>query len=487
MKLKFPLLSIGLGTLALVLNTHCTKINPTDIGTDLLPAVDNVHTFQTTLRVYADNYLTDDSTLINYADEHALGTIEDDPEFGKTEAEIYLGLVPSSALRHPFINADSIVGMDSVILSLAYTGIYGDSNTVQAFDVFEISDPEFKDSSGYLAGHPGFSTTLLGKLGGASVSLQTIDDPKTIIIKSDTQVVSNLLRIPLDTLLGKRFAAYDTSTVYVSSKRDSVFQKVFNGLVIKTDESSPQKSALTYYNLLDENTKLTCYYRVKRNGNVDTLSTDFALYVTGVYSAFSANTIKRTPMHGYAALDKTTAVPDAEKIYLQSAPGSYAILNIPGLDTMGNRIIHRAELAFEPISLPGNTIYTTPDFLFIDLIDSAANRYLTIPDDFNYSFSSYTYNSSIFGGYVKNDKYFFNLTRYVQNKVTKQSKNYALRLSAPQTTLDYYTYPKESGSLFTAGRVAFRINSKTAKGRTVIGGGSNPSQPMQLRIIYSKI
>ena len=486
MKFKFLLFSIGLGTLAIVLNTHCTKITPTDIGTDLLPVVDNVHTFETALRVYADNFLMKDSSIINYADDHALGIIEDDPEFGKTESEIYLGITPASASKYPFINADSIVGMDSVILSLAYTGVYGDSNTTQKFNVFEISDPAFKDSTGYLANHPGFATTF-NELGSTTVSLNTIDDPKTIVIKRDTQTVSNLLRIPLDTALGKRFAAYDTNTVYVSSNRDSAFQKVFNGLAIKTDVGSPQKSALTYYSLYNEHTKLTCYFRVKKNGGIDTVSADFSLYRTGTYSAYTANIIKRTPMHGYAALDHTNAIPDAEKVYLQSSPGSYAILHVPGLDTLQNSIVHRAELAFEPIALPGNEIYSTPDFLFIDLIDSANNRYLTIPDDFNYSFNSFAYNYQAFGGYVKDNKYFFNLTRYVQNKITKQSKNYALRLFAPQTTLDYYTYPKESGSVITAGRIAFRINPKIAKGRTIVGGGSHPSQPMRLRIIYSKI
>lgn len=486
MKLKFLLFSVGLGTLAIVLNTHCTKITPTDIGTDLLPVVDNVHTFETNLRVYADNLLMNDSSAINYAEDHALGIIEDDPEFGKTESEIYVGLVPASSGKHPFVNADSIVAMDSVILSLAYTGLYGDSNTVQKFSVFEITDPAFKDSTGYPVHLPGFITGTQ-ELGNSTVNLTSIDDAKTIIIKKDTQVVSNVLRIALDTALGKRFAAYDTNTVYIASNRDSAFQKVFNGLAIKTDAASPQKAALTYYNLYSENTKLTCYYRVKKNGITDTIAADFSLYRTSTYRAYNANAVKRSPMHGYAALSTTVPVPDAADIYIQSSPGSYAIINIPGLDTMQNSVIHRAELMFEPLDFPGNEYYSTPDFLFLDLVDSTNNRYLTVPDDFSYSFSNYTYNTQNFGGFLKNNKYFFNLTRYVQNKVTTKSKNFSLRLFAPKTTLDFYTYPKESGSVITPGRVAFQINSQIANGRVIIGGGSHPLQPMRLRIIYSKI
>lgn len=486
-KLKFLLCFIGLGTWMVILSGGCTKITPTDIGSDLLPVVDNVHTFETYLRVYSDNYLMKDSSVVNYTDDHALGIIEDDPEFGKTEAEIYFGIVPASASPNPFANADSIIAMDSVILSLSYTGLYGDSNSIQQFDVFEITDPEFKDSTGYFINHPGFNTTF-NELGSTTVQLNTLDDSRTIVVKSDTQEVSNLLRIPLDTLLGKRFAAYDTNTVYVSSNRDSAFQHAFNGFAIKTANTSPEKSALTYYSLYNENTKLTCYYRVRKNGVTDTLAVDFKVFIrSGTYYAYNANIVKRTPLHGYAMLDIENGIPDAEELYLQSSPGSYAILKIPGLDTLQNSIIHRAELEFEPIDFAGNATYTTPDLLFLDMIDSASNRILTVPDDFNYSFTNYTYDYKTFGGYLKNNRFFFNLTRYVQSRVTKHGKNYSLRLFAPQTTYDYYIYPKESGSIVTPGRVPFNINKKIAKGRTVIGGGSHPSQPIRLRIIYSKI
>lgn len=486
MKLKSLLPSAGLGLFALLINLHCTKITPTDIGTDLLPVVDNVHTFETILRVFSDNYVTNDSSVITYTDDHALGVIEDDPEFGKTEAEIYFGIVPSSTAQYPFGTRDSLVAIDSVVLNLAYTGAFGDSNSVQHFTVSEIIDPDFKDSSGYFISHPGF-TTALTELGSASIALNTIDDAKTIIIKSDTQEVSNLLRIPLNPSLGMRFANYDTNTVYTSVNRDSAFQKAFNGLAIRVDAGTPERAALTYYNLNDENTKLTCYYRTRKSTGVDTLSADFSIYVTRKYTSYSANVIHRTPNYGYANLDYTTPVTDAEQIYLQSSPGSYAILNIPGLDTLQNSIIHRAELLFDPIDASGNELFRVPDLLFLDLIDSTGNRFLTIPDDFNFSFNNYTFNSLDFGGYLKYGKYFFNITRYVQNKVTKQGKNYAFRLSAPHTALDYYTYPKESGSIITANRIAFRINAQIAKGRTIVGGGSNPLHPMRLRIIYSKI
>lgn len=493
MKFKSLLLVTGLLT-AIVFFSNCTKINPTDIGTDLLPAVDNVHTFDTTLRVYTTNYLFDDSSRAPYTASHALGIVEDDPEFGKTEAQIYLSVVPNATSRNPFIALDSVVGIDSAFLSLGYTGvIMGDSNSTQRFAIYEITDPNFLDTFNHKIVRPEFEVGSY--LGGGDITLNSLDDTKTIVVKGDTQTVSNVLRIPVDPALGLRFAGYDTSTVYTAARRDSAFQKVFNGMMVKVDAGSPSKSAITYYDLTSENTKLTFYFRVMRNGVVDTVSTDFVFAQTvslgsKIYAA-SANIIKREPGYGYASLSATTSVEDPEKLYIQSTPGSYAVLHIPGLKGLDNRLIHRAELTMYPEEVAGNDLYAGPDLLFLDAVDSSTSpiRYLTIRDDFMYNSNTGSYDVQTFGGYLKDNKYFFNITRYVQNIVTTQDTSYSLRVYAPRSALVYYSYPKEYGdgvySLTSIG-----VNTDVAKGRVVLAGGGDPAlkpKAMRLRIIYSKI
>lgn len=495
MKLKSLLYATGIVILAVIINVRCTKINPTDIGTDLLPAVDNVTTFDTVLRVYTSNFLVDDSTRMPFTDNHALGTIEDDPEFGKTDAQIYMSLVPSSTNRNPFISKDSIIGIDSAFLSLSYTGtVFGDSNTTQRFTVYEISDPQFLDTFNQVAVRPEFLTTG-SPLGSGLVTLTTIDDTKTIVVKRDTQTVANLLRIPIDPALGLRFAAYDTNSVYTSSRRDSAFQRVFNGVAVKVDASSPSKSALTYYDLENENTKLTFYFRVKNNGVIDTLSTDFVftkvMELGDKTYAASANIVNRTPAHGYANLSVNTPVADPEKLYIQSAPGSYAILTVPGLKNLQNVLVHRAELSMYREADAGSAIYSGPDLLYLDLIDSSTNptRYLTIRDDFPYNTSSGSYDYQTFGGFLKNDKYFFNITRYVQNIATNTDTSYSFRLHAPKTALNYFVFPKEAGNI-PYERISVSVNPNIAKGRVILNGGGDPAlkpKAMTVRIIYSKI
>ena len=72
------------------------QIDTTDIGNELIPAVDNVNTFDTILDVVTDNFLFND-TYAGYAVQRGSCTwvyIENDPEFGKTDAAIYFDVSP---------------------------------------------------------------------------------------------------------------------------------------------------------------------------------------------------------------------------------------------------------------------------------------------------------------------------------------------------------------------------------------------------------
>jgi hypothetical protein len=66
------------------------------------------------------------------------------------------------------------------------------------------------------------------------------------------------------------------------------------------------------------------------------------------------------------------------------------------------------------------------------------------------------------------------MTRYVQGIITRNDKNYSLRLQAPYVV----TYP--------ALATAFYLNPM-CRGGVVLGGGSHPTQRMKLRLVYSKL
>jgi Domain of unknown function (DUF4270) len=466
--------------------SSCTKIDTTDLGNELIPAVDNVNTFETLLDIETNNLLfSPDTTDIPYNIDHAVGIIDNDPDFGRTDAALYFDVSPAAYKTYPFGKKDSIVAVDSVVLSLAFKGLYGDSNSVQRFEVFEIdqnqNDPfKYSNIKDYRLDHADFAV-LPTALGERTVDFKTLNDSVHYINAKDTVRTTNELRIRLNTAFATRFINADTTTAYAN---DSIFKKFFNGFAVKTSNSaSPQKSALAYFDLTDAKTKVTFYCRIKEGGAITATSPSFRYYNTNGTPTSTiggqANLIKRTPSNGYQAA-VTNGNANDQALYIQSTPGSYASLKIPGIDTLTNRVIHRAEIVIEKLT-PVSETYTTPDVLFIDLVNPKDSAF-TIPNDFVMTGNN-TYDINLIGGRLKDNKYTFNISRHLQDIVTNKKPNHTLRVYAPFIAQPYIfdrTFNRYVRTLFLP-------NPRVAYGRVIVAGGDHPTKKMRLRIIYSKI
>jgi Domain of unknown function (DUF4270) len=456
----------------------CTKINdPTELGGDVLPAIDNIRTFQTFLETQTDNFLFNDSNKVFYSDDLALGHIDDDREFGKTHADAYFNVLPPTVMFYPFYKKDSIVGIDSVILSLSYRGYYGDSNSLQTVRVYEI-DPRssFSEKDNYRYDQPDFATVGV-ELGSKTYRIKQLDDSVTFIRKKDTSKLAGVIRIPLTSQLGTRFANYDTSaTTNGGYRSDSTFLSLFRGLAIKSDNYG---NALTYFSPSDfNNTKLIVYYRVQKNGTIDTTLTEFYHSRGG-----QANLVKRIPGGAYAQYLANNQSSD-DKVYLQSSPGSYATIRIPGLDTLPNAVIHRAELIVTPLETQQASSFFFPKALYLDRINASGDTARLFDFDMNPrdNFSSFSYDYARFGGLLLRDSsYRFDITRYVQRIVTNDSTNFTLRIMAPLRTTAYSSQFRRISLLSISDMVAY--------GRIVIAGGNfiNPAKRLRLRVVYSKL
>ncbi len=487
-------ISYVLSPLFFLLFLACTKIDTTTLGNDLIPVVDNINTFDTSFDVETDLFLLNDSTRAFLSDDLPVGELND-PEFGRTTAELYFNISPSGIPfttdrtgTNPFTSKDSVVKIDSVVLSLGYMGTYGDTNTIQTFRVFEINPASgFKDSS-YLIRNPPFST--LGELGSKSVDFTKLNDSSVLIRKRDTSKVVNVLRIPILSSLGTRFSQYDTTnTANGGYRNDSIFKTLFRGLAIKTD-ASPANKALSYFNLSDPATsKLIVYFQVKRNGAIDTISAEY--YHT---SFGQASLVNRTPANGYLA-NLTSAATNEQQLYLQSTPGSYASIRIPNLELMNNRVIHLAELIVPKITSIQEDIFTHPNLIFLDMLSPNKDTSYTIQNDFEFS-TNFGINFDQFGGRLQDNANFkgyrFNISRHVQGIVTRKEPNYMLRLHAPFEATSVYLPPGKLSDLGDYSKIArsnIPVGTQIARGRVVVGGGANtnPSSRMKLRIIYSKI
>lgn len=459
----------------------CNKIDTTDLGSELIPGSDNVATFDTTIDVITDNLLTPatDTIKMLYTELHTAGVIENDAEFGPTETHFYTSFVTSQSHTYPFVNKDT-VRIDSVVLSLAFNQLYGDSNSIENFEVREIfTGFQFKDT-GYQIDNPDLPVRP-DLLGNKTTSFWTLNDSVTYVNDKDTVRTRGELRIKLDTSWARRFVSYDTSGVY---NTDSSFMQAFKGIEVKVNEGvSPVKRALAYFDINDNTrTRITFYCRIQNNGRTDTIAPYF-MYRRG---APEANMVRRTPANAYAA-NVNNGLPNDEKIYLQTTPGSFVKVDIPALSTLENRVIHRAELICERLPSQDDNYYAPPPYMFIDALSQTGDSIFTIRNDFVFTNSGRGYDLSLLGGQynVNTKQYVFNLTRYVQSIVTKKQTNYTLRVSAPFTVVPFLlTTNDHPGS-----RVPMVLNTTLAGGRVVLYGGNyaDATKKMRLRIIYSKI
>jgi hypothetical protein len=94
------------------------------------------------------------------------------------------------------------------------------------------------------------------------------------------------------------------------------------------------------------------------------------------------------------------------------------------------------------------------------------------------------------GGNAKNNKYTFNISRYVQSVITRKEPDYTLRLSAPHRT----NAAENRGGIFITptlpgSKSGYSINQLIGAGRVVLTGGNyaDPAKRAHLRIVYSKI
>ncbi len=472
-----------------MLFTACRKINEsTELGGGLIPPIDNINTFDTSLsvQVFNDTFgLANDSQYLSRTEEQFLGLINNDPFFGKTDARMFFEIKPAIYGIYPFARKDSLK-IDSIVLTMSYVETYGDTNTAQNIRVYEIDQSNnFRADSAYLVRKENFTYNTANPLNAPASP--TIIFPRTLndSVKAFRDTSKNQLRIKLDTNFARRLFNYDTSNAY---KTDSIFRARFKGFAVRSEGTG---NAVMGFDLTDAvNTKLSIYYNYPKVGGGGRDTTVYFFFFTTLSAA--ANYVKRD--YTGTAFAGTIGGGEDQIAYIQGSPGTFSTIKIPDLGNLSNRLIHRAELIVEQVYDPAlsDSVFYAPDLLYLDASDptiTKKNKFRTIPYDLPYTPSGFDFIS--LGCLPVNSKdpsgnpikvWKFNLSRYIQHVLTKTQKVYDLRLSAPFTLNEEYGIPPGPDLTYP-----MFLNPTIVKGRVRVGGGNHPTQRMRLRLIYSKL
>lgn len=498
MKKRYLFLFLVTITSVVALFPSCRKINDyTEIGGGLIPPIDNIHTFDTTITVeiYNDTFsLLNDSLRLTPSDEHFLGLITNDPIFGATDARIFYQPKPGLYGTYPFARKDSVL-IDSAVLILNYVEAYGDTDLQQSVRVYEVAHGnQFRSDSLYLVRKENFTYNTGFPLNDPFTSSFFYPRNLKDSVKVFKDTTANQLRIRLDTNFARRMFNYDTSNAY---KSDSVFNEFFNGFAIRCEGGG---NAIMGFNLNSTNTKLAFYYRypIVNGGGVKDTAVTYFYSTTGTATA---NYVKRDYAGKPVAMAAGVPAPAAIG-YIQKSPGSFVNIKIPDLPLLSNRIVHRAEIIAEQLYDPSDVKFPPPGAMQLDAYDptiTASIPFRTIPYSLDFStlsgfnlrgfgiFPGDTIDGS--GNKVKIWRY--DISRYVQHVLTQTQTSYQLRLHAPLILEGVTKIAGSTTDFAIPVNPASYLNPNIANGRIRIVGntGQTDTNPhrIRLRIIYSKL
>ncbi|HOY30881.1 MAG TPA: DUF4270 domain-containing protein [Bacteroidales bacterium] len=421
--------------------TSCNKNE--ELGVNVQPSQDMLGINTVDIPVYAHT-VYEDSVRTDETTYNLIGSYLD-PVFGLTDAGVFtqFNLTTTSV---PF--GDNPV-CDSVVLSLAYQGFYGDTSSMLTLNVFEISDDFYYDNTYY-------SDDILGTYKNNYAGITFKPNFKDSVQVGSIKYPPHL-RVRLKNTLGQKFI--DASgTSYLTD--NASFLKFFKGLNISV-KSVTSDGVMLYFNMLSSITKLTLYY----HSDDDTAAYNFVIdSKTARFNTFDHKGFSTADPLFKQQLSGDTLLGDSI-LYVQAMAGTKIKLwigynDIVGLnaflkDTVNGRIaINKATLV---VKVDENTIteFAPPEKLILSKINS----------DGTLSFlADYAYGDAYYGGSYSSTakEYRFNVAKHIQDAMLDDD------------FMDYGLYLVVSGA-------AVKSN------RAVIKGNNTSQDNLRLEIIYTII
>lgn len=402
----------------MVILASCDKDN--FIGRDLLPEEDLLNSLQIdTFRVVTYTDL-DDSVVTSQNVFYALGSLDND-RYGASTASIYTQmLLPAANL---FFGETPVV--DSVVMTLDYSGYHGDTTALHTISVLRMIEP-LRSGRNYYSDDK-FRTLPIpvGKRAGFKANFR---DSVTL---ADGTKWEPHLRINMFESFGQNIVDLDSNIL----ASDTSFIEYLQGLCITPDTTlGGFANGVMFFDLSSGISGVRVYYH---NSEADSLSILFPF--TGVKTNSFTHRYG-TETDAYNALMTTDTTNGDVFTYVQGFGGLRTIVKLPTLKDLTDVSINKAELVFT-MSNDGARYFPAPPKVGIVQLDSLAHNYYYIN---LYSFELYSsiiddnFGSTDIGGIavktIRDEtgrtvyEYRYNITKHVQNIINGDLDNYGFAL-----------------------------------------------------------
>jgi hypothetical protein len=291
--------------------TSCEE-DPTTVGLDLIPPKDKVAVSFTDSFAILSSTITYDSIVSGNLFTTRLGDFSSDV-FGVSKASFL-----TQFLVNNLNPEEGTAILDSVVLHMRVSNVYGDSMARQKIKVYEMTDTLDSDKAYYpfLDPSPYYNPSVIGQ--------------KT------TTFSDSIISVKLTPEIGRTLLSADSSQLASTS----AFQQYFNGLYVEAIGEST--GSLGIIDLKSEETELVIYYN-------DTLSRKFPTTIrsgeTSYIVAGNVNIINHNYDNAVFAgmIGDTPAI--QENIYVQGAAGVRSEIKLERLEEFkGQYAVSKAEL-----------------------------------------------------------------------------------------------------------------------------------------------
>lgn len=436
-----------------ILLLACKKNKNKSIIDNVLPSQDILNAeYQDTFTILLKTQRIDSVRVYNDGFKY-IGSNQD-PVFGRTDAELYCHFSLPNNVTNVAFPSDAVV--DSAKIILVFTeNFVGDTTTPQRYQVYLLNENMYSTQTYYSNKKLAYINTALGDITTKPKLYKGFKTIQIPIYSGFAQgLISNSQYLVNTTILQNTYKGF-----YITTKNTILNSSFMQGALMKIDLANTISGFYVYYHTGNPPAlKESQFYQFSFNNNNSVRMNHF------IYNYASGSHVY---LYNQLMGDSSSA---SQCVFVKGLNGTKVLVDFPYLKNLrlkSNVSINRAELVFKVDNnyISNATWYAPPIGMSLLALDSLGNEFFTI-DQY---YSSYPFLS--YGGiYDKtNGEYRFNISRYIQQILDGKLRYHKLVLIAtdPNTTL---TARKD----FFAARV-------------VLGGYKHPILKPVLRLYFTPI